>query len=71
VKLQYSASASYTLSDGDSNTVKTTVGAWFAKSSAGAAGKGAVITRYYTGDEGTKGGRMLVRFGSLAADAVY
>jgi hypothetical protein len=71
VKINYLASTAYTLSDGDSNTITTDVGAWYASSSAASAGGGVIIMEYRRGEEGTKGGRMLVRFASHAADGRY
>ena len=70
-KLNYLASASYTLSDGNGNTNKTDVAAWYIESAAASAGAGVVIMKYRRGEEGTKGGRMLVRFTSTACDAQY
>ena len=71
VKLKYSCSASYTLSDGDSNTNKTTVGAWYASNSAATATKGAIIVGHRRGEEGTLGGRVIVRFTPLMCGGVY
>ena len=71
VKLMYTCSTSYTLSDGDGNTNKTTVGAWIAKHSAAAATKGAVIVGHRRGEEGTLGGRVIVRFTPLMCGSVY
>ena len=71
VKLKYKATASYTLSDGDGNTITTTVGAWHADgdTAATAAGKGAIIIGHRRGDEGTKGGRLLIKFSTyMCAD---
>jgi hypothetical protein len=71
VKLQYDAAASYTLSDGASNTNKTAVGAWVAADSAASATKGAVIVGHRRGEEGTLGGRVIVRFTPLMCGGVY
>jgi hypothetical protein len=70
VKLAYKAVTTYTLSNG-TTTSTTTVGAWYAQSTTGSAGKGVVIVGYRRGDEGIKGGRMLVRFTSHACDSQY
>ena len=70
-KLNYHVNTAYTLSDGNGNTNKTAVAAWFVDSTAASAGGGVVIMRYRRGEEGTKGGRMLVRFASHAGDGQY
>ena len=70
-KLNYLASTAYTLSDGNSNTITTDVAAWYIESAAASAGGGVVIMKYRRGEEGTKGGRMLVRFTSHACDGQY
>ena len=70
-KINYNACTDYVLSDGDSNTMTTDVGAWYVASTAASAGGGVVIMKYRRGEEGTKGGRMLVRFTSHACDGQY
>lgn len=71
VKLKYSATTSYTLSDGDGNTITTDVGAWYAADSAATSTKGAIIVGHRRGEEGTLGGRVIVRFTPLMCGAVY
>jgi len=71
VKLMYTCSASYTVSNGVSSNSDNTVGAWVAKDSAATATKGAIIVGHRRGEEGTKGGRMIVRFTPLMCGGVY
>jgi hypothetical protein len=52
VKLMYSASTSYTLSNGTTSTNTTVVG-------------------HRRGEEGTKGGRVIIRFTPLMCGAIY
>jgi len=70
VKLAYKAVTTYTLSNGTTTTT-TTVGAWYAQSTAATGGAGVVIEKYRRGDEGIKGGRMLIRFTSHACAGQY
>lgn len=69
VKLAYKAVTNYTLSNG-TTSMTTTVGAWYAKHSA-ATNNGAVVVAYRRGEEGTKGGRLIVRFTSAACAMQY
>lgn len=68
VKVSYYANTGYTVSDGTS-TSTTTVGAWYAASSAATSTKGIVIVNYKEGEAGVQGGRMHVRFSSVACAA--
>lgn len=70
VKLAYKAVTNYTLSNG-TTSMTTDVGAWYAKNSAAGAGTGAVVVGVRRGEEGTKGGRLLVKFTSHACAAQY
>ena len=71
VKLMYDAAASYTVSDGNGNTNKVAVGAWCAAHTAATATKGAIIVGHRRGEEGTLGGRVIVRFTPLMCGAIY
>ena len=70
-KLQYSASDTYTFSDGNGTTHKTPAAVWFVKHTAATATKGVIIMGHRRGEEGTKGGRLLVSFNSVSAASRY
>ena len=71
VKLAYAAKTAYTLSNG-TTSMTTDVGAWYAAhAAASAAGKGAVVIGYRRGEEGRKGGRMLIKFSLYACADRY
>ena len=71
VKLGHTCSTSYTLSDGNGNTNKITVDAWTASHAAASAANGAIIVGHRRGEEGTLGGRVIVRFTPLMCGAIY
>ena len=69
VKLKYTCAKSYTVSNGVSSNTDNTIGAWVAKNEAATATRGATIVAHRRGEEGTKGGRVIIRFTSYICSA--
>jgi len=65
-KLAFKAATNYTISNGTTTTT-TTVAAWYVKSTANTGTKGVRIVKHIPEEEGIKGGKVLVRFLSAAA----